>query len=75
MTLMQAVYGDDPLSHAYDRIFQELQDCLKQRRRLESFEQLTKKQYRDLSDLRVIMPALAGRLAEIHLKMANSLSL
>lgn len=73
MTLIQAVYGDNPLSRAYDRTFQELQDCLKQHQRLESFKRLTKKQRKDLSDLKIIMPALAWQLAEIHLKMANSL--
>lgn len=73
MTFMQAVYGDDTLSREYDRTFQEFQDCLKQRRRLESFERLTKRQHRDLSDLKIIMPVLAGRLAEIHLKMASTL--
>ncbi len=77
MTLMHTIYGDKgdkALDHEYERIFQEFQDCLRQRNRLESFRSLTRRQRRDLNDLRVILPALAGNLAEIHLKIVDSLS-
>lgn len=74
MASMYAVYGDEASSRAYDRIFQEFQDCLKQRNRLASFQRLTKRQRRDLDELKTILPALAEKLAEIHLHMANGLS-
>ena len=71
MTFMQGIYGDDALGRKYDRVFQELQDCVRQRKRLESFAQLTKRQRRDWGDLKNIIPMLAVQLAEIHLEMAH----
>ncbi len=72
MEMMRMIYGgDEALSRQYEATYQQLQDCVRQRNRLNSYQQLTRKQARDLGEIKAVIPVLAEKLGEIHLQMAR----